>query len=199
MCGPTRVLSIVLSTRWSWVSLSQLRSYSMWNLVVVQTNITGLNKPAAFVFRFGLFPKYAKGNFFLKNICDVNLTSSGVLAFVLQTISAYRSLAVCAYYVIQVMLCDDVSLTLGIVRTVVWVRHRVVKEVDIRVSEKDADIILSFFEAFAKLLKVTISFVMSVRPSVRLCGCPHGTTRLALDGFWWNLIFKLFSQIYREN
>ena len=31
----------------------------------------------------------------------------------------------------------------------------------------------------AKLRKATISFVRSVRPSV----CPHGTTRLPLDGF----------------
>jgi hypothetical protein len=30
----------------------------------------------------------------------------------------------------------------------------------------------------------TISFVVSVRP--------HGTTRLPLDGFWWNLIFEIF-------
>ena len=37
----------------------------------------------------------------------------------------------------------------------------------------------SFLGAFAKLRKATISF-MSV--------CPHGTTRLILDGFWQNLI-----------
>jgi len=36
-----------------------------------------------------------------------------------------------------------------------------------------------FLEASAKLLKATISFVMSDRLSVR----PHGTTRLPLDGF----------------
>ena len=33
----------------------------------------------------------------------------------------------------------------------------------------------SFLGDFAKLRKVTLSFVMSVRP--------HGTTRLSLDGF----------------
>jgi hypothetical protein len=33
--------------------------------------------------------------------------------------------------------------------------------------------------AFAELRKATISFVMSVRRSV----CPHGTTRLPLEGF----------------
>jgi len=39
---------------------------------------------------------------------------------------------------------------------------------------------------FTKLRKATISFVMSVRPSV----CTHGTTRLPPDGFSWNFIFK---------
>jgi hypothetical protein len=38
--------------------------------------------------------------------------------------------------------------------------------------------------------KVTISF-MSVSP--------HGTARLPLDGFWWNLIFRLSSKICRWN
>jgi len=33
--------------------------------------------------------------------------------------------------------------------------------------------------AFAKLRKGIISVIMSVRPSV----CPHGATRLRLDGF----------------
>jgi len=45
--------------------------------------------------------------------------------------------------------------------------------------------------AFAKLRKATISFVMSVRP--------HGTTRLPLDGFTWNLIFDYFFKNCREN
>ena len=27
----------------------------------------------------------------------------------------------------------------------------------------------------------------------------HGTSRLPLDGFWWNLIFGLFTKICREN
>ena len=34
-----------------------------------------------------------------------------------------------------------------------------------------------------------------VCPSV----CPHGTTRLPLEGFSWNLIFKHFSEMCREN
>jgi hypothetical protein len=45
--------------------------------------------------------------------------------------------------------------------------------------------------AFANLRKVTISVVMSVRL--------HGTTRLPLNRFLWNLIFEYFSQICREN
>ena len=38
---------------------------------------------------------------------------------------------------------------------------------------------ITFSGAFAKLQKATITFVMSVCLSV----CPHGTTRLPLDGF----------------
>jgi hypothetical protein len=34
-----------------------------------------------------------------------------------------------------------------------------------------------------------------VCPSV----CPHGTTRLPLDGISWNLIFEYFLKICREN
>jgi len=51
------------------------------------------------------------------------------------------------------------------------------------------------------LRKATISFVMSVSvcrpvcPSVR----PHGTTRLLLDGFWWNLLFDYFSKIHQPS
>jgi len=55
-------------------------------------------------------------------------------------------------------------------------------------------LLLQFFlyvaGAFAKLRKVTISFVMSVRP--------HGTTQLPLDGSSRNLIFNYFSKICRE-
>jgi hypothetical protein len=53
----------------------------------------------------------------------------------------------------------------------------------------------SFVGAFVKLLKATISFAMSVRLSVRL----HGTSRLPLDGFSWNLAFEGFSKICRDN
>ena len=52
-----------------------------------------------------------------------------------------------------------------------------------------------FLGTFANLRKVTTSFVMYLRLSVR----PHGTTRLALDGFSWNLVFVNFSEICREN
>jgi hypothetical protein len=53
----------------------------------------------------------------------------------------------------------------------------------------------AFLGSFAKLWKVTVSFVMSVCPSFR----PHGTTRILLDGFSWNFIFQCFSKICREN
>ena len=49
-----------------------------------------------------------------------------------------------------------------------------------------------FLCAFAKLQnKRKLSLDMSVRP--------HETTRLPLDGFWWNLRFELLSQICWEN
>ena len=56
-----------------------------------------------------------------------------------------------------------------------------------------------FQGASSKFRQATISFAMSVRPSVRPSVCPHGTTRLPLDGFWLNLIFGVFSKICREN
>ena len=43
--------------------------------------------------------------------------------------------------------------------------------------------------------KATISFVISVRPSV----CLHGTTRLSLEGYSWNLIFECSLKICLEN
>ena len=52
----------------------------------------------------------------------------------------------------------------------------------------------SFLGALAKLRKATVSFIMSVRPSVRL----HGTTELPLDGFLWNSIYQNCSKICRE-
>jgi hypothetical protein len=51
-----------------------------------------------------------------------------------------------------------------------------------------ANLTVLFLGAFAKLRKTTISFVMSVRLSVR----PHGTTQPPLAGFSWNLIFENF-------
>jgi hypothetical protein len=45
--------------------------------------------------------------------------------------------------------------------------------------------------ASAKLRKVTISFIMSVRLSI----IPHGTTLFSLDGFSRSLIFGYFSKI----
>ena len=46
------------------------------------------------------------------------------------------------------------------------------------------EISVKFLGAFTKSRKATLSFVMFVRP--------HGTTRLTLDGFSWNLIFENF-------
>jgi hypothetical protein len=47
---------------------------------------------------------------------------------------------------------------------------------------------LWFLSVFAKLRKATELQLTSLCPSVR----PHGTTRLPLDGFLWNLIFRFF-------
>jgi hypothetical protein len=49
---------------------------------------------------------------------------------------------------------------------------------------------LPFLGVFAKLRKAAI-ILMSI--------CPQGTTRLPLDGFWWNLIFETSSKICQEN
>ena len=55
---------------------------------------------------------------------------------------------------------------------------------------------LWFLSVFAKLRKATELQLTSLCPSVR----PHGTTRLPLDGFLWNLIFRFFPpNICREN
>jgi len=59
---------------------------------------------------------------------------------------------------------------------------------------------LSVFEHFWGIRKFVkkkaiISFVMSVCTSV----CPHGTTRLPMDGFSLNVIAENFSNISREN
>jgi len=48
-----------------------------------------------------------------------------------------------------------------------------------------------FLGAFAKFRKATVSFAMSIRPSVR----SHVTTRLPLDGFSFNFIFEHFPRI----
>jgi len=50
---------------------------------------------------------------------------------------------------------------------------------------------LHVLDTLAQLQETTVSFVMPVRPSMRL----HGTTRLPLDGFSWNLIFEYFWKI----
>ena len=53
---------------------------------------------------------------------------------------------------------------------------------------------LTSFRRVLALRKATISLVMSVCPSVH----PHGTPRIPLAGFAWNLILKYFSKICRE-
>jgi hypothetical protein len=51
----------------------------------------------------------------------------------------------------------------------------------------------SYFQARSQNLEKRL--LASSCPSV----CRHGTTWLPLDGFWLNLVFELFSKIYREN
>jgi len=51
------------------------------------------------------------------------------------------------------------------------------------------------FRRVRKFSKRTVSFVMSISLSSR----PHGTTRLLLDGFLWNLIFEDFSNTCKES
>ena len=48
----------------------------------------------------------------------------------------------------------------------------------------------SFLDAFPKLRRATVSFIMSVRPSV----CLHGTSRLPLDGFSLNSVSEYFKK-----
>jgi hypothetical protein len=55
---------------------------------------------------------------------------------------------------------------------------------------------VSFFQAPSQNCeKRLLASCLSVRPSVR----SHGTTRLPLDGFSWNLIFDYFSRIFWGN
>ena len=51
-----------------------------------------------------------------------------------------------------------------------------------------------FLGMFAKLRESTINFIMSVCLSI----CLHGTTRLPLDRFSWNLILEYFLKICRR-
>jgi hypothetical protein len=53
----------------------------------------------------------------------------------------------------------------------------------------------TFLGAFGKLRRAAVGFVVSLRVSV----CPHGTTRLLLDGFSLNFIFEYFSKNCRDN
>ena len=57
--------------------------------------------------------------------------------------------------------------------------------------------------AFKELRKSVIRLIMPACPPaclpVCLSVCPHGTTRLPLGRFSWDLIFEYFSKICREN
>ena len=57
------------------------------------------------------------------------------------------------------------------------------------------------FRMFRSVRRITKSDyrLRHVCPSVSLSVCSHRTTRLALDGFSWNLVFENFSKICREN
>jgi hypothetical protein len=65
--------------------------------------------------------------------------------------------------------------------------YRVISESSTVSLAHDAQTRQCSFGAFAMSRKTTISCIMSV--------CPHGTTRLPLDGFPWSLIFDYFSKI----
>ena len=58
---------------------------------------------------------------------------------------------------------------------------------------------LLFVDAFAKLRKATIIFVVSVCPSVRLYLRPHCTPRPPLHGFSLNLIFDILVGILHKD
>jgi hypothetical protein len=51
--------------------------------------------------------------------------------------------------------------------------------------------LLFFRHVFSKLLRATISFIMSVRLSTR----PQWTAWLLVAGYSWHLIFECFSEI----
>jgi hypothetical protein len=61
------------------------------------------------------------------------------------------------------------------------------------------EVFVPLLGAFAKFRKVTISFVMSVRPSVRPFVCLHGTIRLPLGGFSLNWIVEFFLKTVEQS
>ena len=58
-----------------------------------------------------------------------------------------------------------------------------------RFTESGCAIIFDF-RRFSKIATLSFVVYLPVHTSFR----PHGTTRLPLDAFWWNLIFELFSE-----
>jgi len=99
----------------------------------------------------------------------------------------------CRHYFKELELWHDMNCP-DAVSTFCWTRtHKIETTVWLRCLLGDAaceiaNLCTQFLGAFAKLWKVTISFVMTVCLSV----CLHRTTRLPLDGFSWNLIFEYF-------
>jgi len=55
-----------------------------------------------------------------------------------------------------------------------------------------SEVLHDFIGCVRKIARATVM-------SVCLCVCPHGTTRLPLDGFLWKLISEYFSKIYINN
>jgi len=53
---------------------------------------------------------------------------------------------------------------------------------------------VSLIGAFAKLRRATISFIMSVRLSLRLSFCPHGTPRPHWTDFGWIWYLRIYQK-----
>jgi len=69
---------------------------------------------------------------------------------------------------------------------------------DVFLSEVHWHIYWVLVDTFVRLRKTTISFIISVCPSVRSSVRPYGTTQLPLDVFSWYFIFEYFSKTCRE-
>jgi hypothetical protein len=115
---------------------------------------------------------------------------------VTDNIYAHKAMWTCGWPLIwRDCVCVCLSVCLSVRRTpscscIIQCVYRYAE--NFRMSEKGAVCLYHhLLGAFVQLRKATVIFVMSVRP--------HGTTRLLLDWFSWNLIFEYFSEICREN